>query len=146
MNINDYKIHRRHDFHYQVQTLHHFIHRVVGLLPSANHDRALSHRTVGDPIFELVNDKRNALIHQVVEIGRVTGHLRHHTNLKPKKKRHSINIIFQLHPTKKPVLYSPTTGDQYGSGSGDRGCFEGCAIGIPLGSNTGTRPDVSGTP
>ena len=89
MYINDYKIHRCHNIHNQVQSFHDFVDGVIGPLSSSNHHRALSQRTSGDPVFKLVNDKSNALVHEVVQIGRVTGHLCHHTNLKKPRKNES---------------------------------------------------------
>ena len=98
MNINYNKIHGCHHFHHQVQTLHDFIDCVVGPLSSADHHRALSYRAVRDPIFKLVDHEGNTLIHQVIQIGRVTGHLCHHSNL---KKRHSMTILFSTPPHKQ---------------------------------------------
>ena len=95
------------------------------------------------PILELVNDKCNALVHQVVEIGRDTCHFCHHANLKP-KKRLSI-IVFNPH-NKKTVLYSPTSGDLCGGGSGDSGHFEVRANELSLGSSVDLRLGVVGTP
>ena len=86
MNIDYNKIHGGHDIHDQVQSFHDSVYRVVGRLPIADHHRSLAHRTSGNPIFKLIDHKGNALIHQSVQIGRVTGHLCHHTNLKKKKK------------------------------------------------------------
>ena len=58
---------------------------IVGGLPPANHDGVLTNGTQGDLALESVNDKGDALIHYIVEIGRDTSHLRHHANLKPEK-------------------------------------------------------------
>ena len=85
MYINDYKIHGSHGFGDQIESLHHFVQGIVRTLPPANHDGALTQRTLGDLMDEPVNDKGNALIHHLVQIGRDTRHLRHHANLKPKK-------------------------------------------------------------
>ena len=76
---------------------------IVRGLPPSNHDGTFSNGTLGDPMFELVNDKRNALVHQVVEIGGLTRHFHHHANLKPRKKssnffstHHNQNTLFPL--------------------------------------------------
>ena len=98
--------------------------------------------TQGDPILELVNDKCNALVHQVVEIGTHTCHFRHHANLKPRKK--TLSHFFNL-TQQKTVLYSPTSGDLCGGGSGDSGHFEVRANETPLGSSVDLRPGVVGT-
>ena len=87
MNINYNKIHGCRDIHNQVQSLHHFVHCIVGGFPLANHDGALSSGTVGELVSDGVNHKRNALIHQVVEIGGLSRHFHHHANLKSRQKR-----------------------------------------------------------
>ena len=38
-------------------------------------------------MLEAVNDKSNALVHHLVQIGRDTRHLRHHANLKNRKRK-----------------------------------------------------------
>ena len=86
MYINDNKIHGSHGFNDQVQTFHHFVQGIVGTLPPTNHDGALPNGTLGDLMHEAVDDKSNALVHDSVQIGRDTGHLRHHANLKTEKK------------------------------------------------------------
>ena len=63
MYVNNNKIHGIHGIHDQIQSLHDFINSIIGGLPPTNHDGALTNGTLGDPMFELVNDKRNALIH-----------------------------------------------------------------------------------
>ena len=97
MNINHNKIHGCRDIHNQVQAFHHFVQRIVGGLPPVNHDGALSNGTVGELVFDGVNHKRNALVHQAVEIGGLTRHFHHHANLKPRKK----NSQSQGHEKKK---------------------------------------------
>ena len=103
MYINDNKSHGFHDIHDQVQAFHDFVNSIIAGLPPSNHDGAFSNGTLGDPMFELVNDKRNALVHQVVEIGGLTRHFHHHANLKPRKKssnffstHHNQNTLFPL--------------------------------------------------
>ena len=93
------KLHGCHDIHDQVHSFHHFVNRVIRLLPIANHHRALSHRTLGDLVFKLVNHKGNALVHELVQIGMDARHFRHHANLKPKKRY--IIFFFQPHTTKQ---------------------------------------------
>ena len=85
MYINDNKIHGSHGFNDQIESFHHFIQGIVRTLPPANHDGALTQGTFGDLMHEPVNDERNPLIHDFVQIGRDTGHLRHHANLRKKK-------------------------------------------------------------
>ena len=86
MHINDNKIHGSHGFSDQVQSLHDFIQSIVGTLPPANHDGALPNGTHGDLMNKPVDDKSNPLVHHFVQIGRDPGHLRHHANLKNRKK------------------------------------------------------------
>ena len=76
---------------------------IVRGLPPSNHDGTFSNGTLGDPMFELVNDKRNALVHQVVEIGGLTRHFHHHANLKPRKKDSN---FFSTHNNQN-TLFSP---------------------------------------
>ena len=78
------------------------VNSIVRGLPPSNHDGTFSNGTLGDPMFELVNDKRNALVHQVVEIGGLTRHFHHHANLKPRKK--SSHFFFQPITTKTPFF------------------------------------------
>ena len=92
MYINDNKIHGSHGFSNQVQAFHHFIQSIVRTLPPANHDGALPNGTLGDLMDEPVNDKSNPLIHDFVQIGRDTGHLRHHANLKKTEKKTCLSI------------------------------------------------------
>ena len=63
MYVKDNKIHGFHNIVNQIESLHHFVHCIVSGFPPANHHGVLTHGTVRDPMFELVNDKRNALIH-----------------------------------------------------------------------------------
>ena len=85
MNVNDNKIHGSHGVHNQIQSLHDFVQGIVGSLSPANHDGELTQGTLGDLMLEAVNNKGNALVHHLVQIGRDTRHLRHHANLKPEK-------------------------------------------------------------
>ena len=64
---------------------HVFVDSVIGRLPSPNHDGAPSDRTIGYGHLKPVNGKRNAFIHEVVQVHGVSSHFHHHTNL-PKKK------------------------------------------------------------
>ena len=86
MYIDHNKSHVRYGIHNQVQSLHHFVQGIVGSLPPANHHGALTHGTLRDLTLEAVNDKGNALVHHLVQIGRDTRHFRHHANLKNQKK------------------------------------------------------------
>ena len=85
MYIDHNKIHVCHDIHNQIQSLRDFVQGIVSGLPPANHHGALTQGTFGDLTLEAVNDKGNALVHHLVQIGRDTRHLRHHANLKPEK-------------------------------------------------------------
>ena len=89
MYINHNKIHGSHGFNDQIESFHHFIQSIVGTLPPANHDGALTQGTLGDLMDEAVDDKGNALVHDFVQIGRDPGHLCHHANLR--KKRVSVS-------------------------------------------------------
>ena len=100
MYIDHNKIHGSHGFNDQIQSLHHFVQGIVGTLPPANHDGALTQGTLGDLMYEAVNDERNSLIHHLVQIGRDTCHLCHHANLKPEKNVSQC----QGHETKKGGL------------------------------------------
>ena len=86
MYIQYNKVHGIHDLVYQIQSPHHFIHSVVRGLSLANHDRALTRRTVRKPMLELVNHKRNPLVHQSIQVRLGTRHFYHHANLKKQKK------------------------------------------------------------
>ena len=116
---------------------------IVRGLPPSNHDGTFSNGTLGDPMFELVNDKRNALVHQVVEIGGLTHHFHHHANLKPREK--SSNFFFNPSQPKHPFFPLPITDDPWGGGSGDTGCLGVRANEIPLGSSDDPRPVFVGS-
>ena len=100
MNVNHNKIHGFHDIVNQIESLHDFIHGIVRGLSPTNHDRALTHRTIPDPMLELVNHKGNPLIHQFVQVRSGTRHFRHHANLKKQTKKVS---QCQGHEKKKVV-------------------------------------------
>ena len=87
MYVNHNKIHGCHDIHNQIQSLHDFVQGIIGSLSPANHHRTLTQGTLGDLTLEAVNDERNALVHHLVQIGRDTRHLRHHANLKNRKRK-----------------------------------------------------------
>ena len=64
-----YNMNQSHSIHYtnnQVHAFHDLVQGVVRRLSPADHHRALTHGTVGDFVFEAVNHKGNALIHQIV--------------------------------------------------------------------------------
>ena len=87
MYIHDNKLHGSHGFGDQIESLHHFIQGIVRTLPPANHDGALTQGTIGNLMYKAVNDERNALVHDLVQIGRDPRHFHHHANLKKQKKR-----------------------------------------------------------
>ena len=93
MYVNNNKSHVIYGVHNQVQAFHHFVQGIVGALPPANHDGALTNGTLGDLMYEPVNDESNPLVHHLVQIGRDTRHLRHHANLKPEKKFLSVKVM-----------------------------------------------------
>ena len=80
--IHDNKIHGIHDLVYQIQSVHHFVYGVIGGLSLADHNRTLTRRTVRKPMLELVNHKRNPLVHQSIQVRLGTRHFYHHANLK----------------------------------------------------------------
>ena len=81
MYIHDNKIHGSRGFGDQIESLHHFIQGIVRTLSPANHDGALTQGTIGNLMYKAVNDERNALVHDLVQIGRDPCHLHHHANL-----------------------------------------------------------------
>ena len=83
---------------------------IVRGLPPSNHDGTFSNGTLGDPMFELVNDKRNALVHQVVEIGGVDAPFPPSCQSETNKKRLS-NFFFNPSQPKHPFFPLPVTGD-----------------------------------
>ena len=84
MYIDDNKIHGCRDIHNQIDSLHHFIQRVIRGLPPTNHHRQLTHGTVGELMLEGADHVRNPFVHQTVEVGGLPRHFRHHANLKKK--------------------------------------------------------------
>ena len=87
--MNIYNMNQSHGIHYtnnQVHAFHDLVYGVVRRLSPADHDRALTHGTVWDFIFESLDDKGNTLIHEIVQVGGHSGHLRHHPNLKKRVK------------------------------------------------------------
>ena len=91
MYIDHNKIHGSHGIRDQIQSLHDFVQGIVRTLSPANHDREPTQGTLGDLMLEPVNDKGNALVHHFVQIGRDTGHFRHHANLQNQKKVLSVS-------------------------------------------------------
>ena len=91
MYVNDNKIHGSHGVCNQIQSVHDFVQGIIGALSSANHDGALTQGTLGNLMYEAVNDKRNALVHHLVQIGRDPCHFRHHANLQNRQ-----NVFFSI--------------------------------------------------
>ena len=79
-------MHGSHGVHDQIQSLYHFVQGIVGSLSPANHDGELTQGTLGNLMLEAVNNKGNALVHHLVQIGRDTRHFHHYANLKNRKK------------------------------------------------------------
>ena len=143
MYINDNKIHGSHGFSDQVQAFHHFVYGVVRTLSPANHDGALPNGTLGNLMNEPVDDKSNPLIHHFVQIGRDTGHLCHHANLKKQKKVFfSIQVMRKKRRLEKKN-HSPTAGDPSYDGNGGTHFSGGHAVAPPLDSTTDPRPGVA---
>ena len=92
MYIHDNKLHGSHGFGDQIESIHHFVQGIVGALSPANHDRALTQGTIGNLMYKAVNDERNALVHDLVQIGRDPRHLRHHANLKKNRKKNVVSV------------------------------------------------------
>ena len=115
MNIDDYKSHGSHYIHTQINAFHHFVQGVVRGFPPANHDRTLTHGNMGNLALEAVNDKGDALVQQIVQIGRDTGHLRHHANLSEKIK---FSVFKSTQPNQHYFFHSPKTGDPSYDGNG----------------------------
>ena len=84
MNVNHNKMHGFHDIVNQIESLHHFVHRIVRGLSAANHHGALTQGTIPGLILELVNDKGNPLVHESIQVRLGTRHFHHHANLKKK--------------------------------------------------------------
>ena len=141
MYIHDNKLHGSYGFDDQIESLHHFIQGIVRTLPPANHDGALTQGTLGNLMYKPVNDERNALVHDLVQIGRDPGHHRHHANLKNRKNVSQC----QGHEKKKKMglNHSPTTGDPSNDGNGGSHFSGGNAVAARLGSTTDLRPDVA---
>ena len=85
MYIDSNKMHSGHDIMNQIESLHDFVQGIVRTLPLANHDGVLTHGTVPQLPLEPLNDKRDPLVHDTVQVGRDPRHLRHHANLKKKR-------------------------------------------------------------
>ena len=144
MYIHDNKMHGSHGIHDQVESLHHFVQGIVAALSPANHDGAFTHGTIGELMFESVNDKGNALVHDFVQIGRDPRHLRHHANLKKQKKTFlSVKVMKRRIGLEN---HSPTTGDPSYDGNGGSHFSGGHAVAPPLGSTTDLRPGVGESP
>ena len=142
MHINDNEIHGSHGFSNQVQSLHDFVQGIVRPFSPANHHGALPNGTLGDLMDKPIDDKGNPLVHDFVQIGRDTRHLRHHANLKKIEKNvsqypgHEKKKKGGLHPL-------PTTGDPSYDGNDGSHFSGGHAAAPPLGSTTDLRPGVA---
>ena len=112
------------DLHDSVQTSHHFVYRVIGRFPPSAHDRTLSNGTIGYSVFEVINGKSNALVHQIVQVQGVFAKSYHHANLQNKKRPRLI-----VQPSTKKKCYndqhSRITCGQILGGSGDSWLFLG---------------------
>ena len=109
--MNIYYMNQSHSIHCsdnQVQAIHDLVYGIIGRLSPANHHRASTHGTVGDFVFEPVNHKGNALIHEIVQVGGHSGHLRHHPNLKKRVKvmrRRRQNVHEREYTHRKTVVH-----------------------------------------
>ena len=106
MYINYNKIHSGHDIMNQIESLYDFVQRIVGTLSPANHDGVLTHGTILKLLLEPVNDKRDPLIHHIVQIGRDPCHLRHHANLQNQTK-----VFFRVKVMKKEYHFKKSLTD-----------------------------------
>ena len=125
MNVyNMNQSHGIHRMHTKINPLHHFVQGVVRRLSPADHNRALTHGTVGDLTLEAVNNERDALVQQVVQVRGDPRHLRHHPNLQPDNK-------FFLSPcsttTKNTPFHLPKNGDPSYDGNGGSHLFGACS-------------------
>ena len=106
--INDNKIHGIHDIVNQVQSVHYFVYGVIGGLSLANHNRTLTHRMLFKPSIKLINDERDPLVHQSIQVRFGTRHFYHHANLKNKKTfqcpGHKKRIPLQKLTHRQPVI------------------------------------------
>ena len=103
MNVyNMNQSHGIHRMHTQINPLHHFVQGVVRRLSPADHNRALTNGTVGDLTLEAVNNERDALVQQVVQVRGDPRHLRHHPNLQPDNKFFSVHV----QPQQKTHLFT----------------------------------------
>ena len=114
--IYDNKIHGVHDFVYQIQSRHDFIHGVIGGLSLANHHRALTYRMLFKPSIKLVNDEGYSLIHKFVQVRLGARHLYRHTNLKKNQTMSVIGLPRQKRDFSNNYL--PITGDRVFDGNG----------------------------
>ena len=73
--------HRFQGLHDSVQTCHRFVYGIIGRFPPSDHDRTLSNGAIGYSVSKLVNRKRDALVHEVVQVDGVVNHFHHHANL-----------------------------------------------------------------
>ena len=89
-----------------------------------DHDRTLSNGTIGYSVFEVINGKSNALVHQIVQVQGVFAKSYHHANLQNKKRPRLI-----VQPSTKKKCYndqhSRITCGQILGGSGDSWLFWG---------------------
>ena len=115
MYINSHKSHDVHCVHTQINPFHHFVQGVIGSLPPTNHDETPTQGTLGDLALEAVDDERDALIQQVVQVRGETGHLRHHANLQPDNKFFSVHVQPQQ---KNTPFHLPKTGGPSYDGNG----------------------------
>ena len=106
-------------------------------MPPSRHslDGALTNGALGILLYEPVDDKGNALVHHLVQIGRDMRHFRHHANLKPEKKFLNVKVMRRMCLEK-----SPTTGDPSYDGNGGNHFSGGHATAPPLDSTTDLRP------
>ena len=79
MYIHNNKIHSFQHFHNSVQSCHDFVNSIVRRLPSPDHDWAPSNGTIGYSVSKAVNGKRDALVHEVVQVDGAAKNFHHHT-------------------------------------------------------------------
>ena len=81
MYIHNNVSHRFHDLHHTVYSSHDLAHGIIGRFPSPNHDRALTNGTIGYSVQKPVNDKRDTLVHEVVQVRGLKSHFHRHAIL-----------------------------------------------------------------
>ena len=70
MYIDSNKMHGGHNIVNQIESLHDFVQGIVRALSLANHHRVLAHGTILKLLLKPLNDKRDPLVHDMIQVGR----------------------------------------------------------------------------